>query len=97
MQKVLGLPVRRDVPMLALVSRLVPPKGLDLIVRIADELLQYEDIQLVVLGTGDKVYEDWFRGLAWQLPKKVAIDICFDNTLAIRFMRQPICLLPSAL
>lgn len=82
LQKVLGLPVRRDVPMLALVSRLVPPKGLDLIVRIADELLQYEDIQLVVLGTGDKVYEDWFRGLAWRLPKKVAIDICFDNTLA---------------
>lgn len=82
LQKVLDLPVRRDVPMLALVSRLVPPKGLDLIVRIADELLRHEKVQLVVLGTGDQEYEDWFKGLAWRFPNKTSINICFDDTLA---------------
>ena len=82
LQKAMDLPVRRDVPMLALVSRLVPPKGLDLIVRIADELLRHEDIQLVILGTGDKEYEDWLKGLAWRFPNKTSINICFDNTLA---------------
>jgi len=82
LQKALDLPVRRDVPMLALVTRLVPPKGLDLFVRIADELLQHEDIQIVVLGTGDKEYEDWLKGLAWRFPNKISVNICFDETLA---------------
>ena len=45
--------------MVALVSRLVAAKGLDLIVRMMDEILMHEDIQFVVLGTGDKEYEDW--------------------------------------
>jgi starch synthase len=84
LQRSLGLPESRRVPMLALVSRLVPPKGLDLGMRIFDELLQHEDMQLVVLGTGDKVYEDWFRGLAWRFPTKVSVNICFSNTLAQR-------------
>lgn len=84
LQRALGLPESRRVPMLALVSRLVPPKGLDLGMRIFDELLQHEDMQLVVLGTGDKVYEDWFRGLAWRFPTKVSVNIGFSNMLAQR-------------
>ena len=84
LQRALGLPEDRRVPMLALVSRLVPPKGLDLVTRIFDELLQHEDMQLVVLGTGDKIYEDWFRGLAWRFPTKVSANICFSNQLAQR-------------
>jgi len=74
--------VRRKVPMLAIVSRLVGPKGLDLIIRIMDELLQHEDLQVVILGTGDKEYEDWFKGLAWRFPKKVSANITFSNSLA---------------
>ncbi len=71
LQKSLGLPERRKVPLIAIVSRLVEPKGMDLVVRMMDEILQHEDIQLVVLGTGEKRYEDWFKGLAWRYPKKV--------------------------
>lgn len=97
LQQALGLPVRRDVPMLAIVSRLVPQKGMDLVMRIADELLQHEDIQLVVLGTGDKKYEDWFNGLGWRIPKKTSINICFDNTLAHQiYAAADIFLMPSS-
>ena len=96
LQRQLGLPEGRDIPMIALVSRLVPPKGLDLIVRIMDELLQHEDMQFVVLGTGDKIYEDWFKGLAWRYPKKVSANIRFSNELAQRiYASAEIFLMPS--
>lgn len=96
LQEQLGLRVRRDVPMIALISRLVAPKGLELLVRIMDELLTYEDIQLVVLGTGDKQYEDWFRGLEWRHPTKVSVNILFNNELAHRlYAASDIFLMPS--
>jgi starch synthase len=82
LQQELGLPVHRKVPVLAIVSRLVGTKGLDLIIRIMDEILQHEDVQVVILGTGDKKYEDWFKGLAWRFPKKVSANITFSNSLA---------------
>ncbi len=96
LQEQLGLPVRRDVPMLAIVSRLVTAKGLDLLAHIVDELVQNEDIQLVVLGTGDRNYEDLFRTLAWRYPTKVSANITFDDTLAHRiYAAADIFIMPS--
>ncbi|RGS72249.1 glycogen synthase GlgA [Mitsuokella sp. AF21-1AC] len=96
LQKMLGLPTGRRIPMVAVVSRLVAAKGLDLIVRMMDEILQHEDIQFVVLGTGDKPYEDWFKGLAWRFPKKVSANIRFSNQLAQRiYAAADIFLMPS--
>ena len=96
LQKQLGLPVRRDVPMIAMISRLVAAKGLDLVARIMDEVLRTEDVQLVVLGTGDKEYEDWFKGLAWRFPTKVSANICFNNELAHRiYAASDLFLMPS--
>jgi starch synthase len=96
LQKQLGLPVARNIPMVAIVSRLVPPKGLDLITRVMDELLEHENMQLVVLGTGDKVYEDWFKGLAWRHANKVSANIRFSNELAQRiYASAEIFLMPS--
>ncbi len=96
LQKSLGLPERRNVPLIAIVSRLVEPKGMDLVVRMMDEVLQHEDIQLVVLGTGEKRYEDWFKGLAWRYPKKVSVNIYFSNELAQRiYAGADIFLMPS--
>ena len=57
-----------------MVTRLVEAKGLDLVTRILDELLDYEDVQFVLLGTGDRQYEDWFKGLVWRHPKKVSAN-----------------------
>ena len=96
LQKELGLPVGRRIPMVALVSRLVAAKGMDLIVRMMDEILQHENIQFVLLGTGDKVFEDWFKGLAWRFPTKTSINIRFSNELAQKmYAASDIFLMPS--
>ncbi len=96
LQELLGLPQQRKVPMVSMVTRLVAAKGLDLVVRMMDELLQHEDFQFVLLGTGDKVYEDWFKGLAWRFPQKVSTNIYFSNELAQRiYAASDIFLMPS--
>ncbi|MDO5713298.1 MAG: glycogen synthase GlgA [Tissierellia bacterium] len=77
LQKKMGLP-QKDVPLLSVVSRLVEPKGMDLLLHIGDELLQ-EEIQLVVLGTGEKKYEDRFREMERHYPKKMSAGIYFSE------------------
>lgn len=81
LQQELGLPVREDVPMLAIVSRLVDQKGINLILQAAGELLN-KDIQLVVLGTGDSHYEGIFKDLGYRYSDKVSANILFDDVLA---------------
>ncbi|MGE1063421.1 glycogen synthase GlgA [Megasphaera paucivorans] len=81
LQERLGLPVNRNIPMLAIVSRLIEDKGMDLIMRIMDELMM-EEVQLIILGTGDWPYEEGFRHLAQHNPTKVSANILFDEGLA---------------
>lgn len=81
LQARLGLPVDRNIPMIAMVSRLVADKGLDLLTRIMDELV-LEGIQLVVLGTGDFQYEEALRNLASHNPTRVSINTLFSEELA---------------
>jgi starch synthase len=81
LQEKLGLPTI-DVPLLGIVSRLVGPKGFDLIERIFHELVATEDVQVVVLGTGERKYEDLFRTVAWQYPDRVSAHIYFNDSLA---------------
>ncbi len=96
LQELLGLPRGRKIPMVVMVSRLVAAKGLDLVVRMMDELLMHENFQFVLLGTGDKIYEDWFKGLAWRYPNKVSCNIRFSNELAQRmYASADIFLMPS--
>ncbi len=71
LQQELGLPQRADVPMIGLVSRLTHQKGCDLIINIIEELLQ-KDIQFVVLGTGDYLYEESFKSFQGRYPNKVS-------------------------
>ena len=73
-----GLPVDPEIPMLAIVSRLVDMKGMDLVQHILDELL-LENVQLVVLGTGESRYEDLFKTYQYRYPDKVAARIYFDQ------------------
>lgn len=81
LQERLGLANKPDVPMIALVTRLVQQKGLDLIQHVLGEILAL-DIQLVVLGTGEHAYEQMFRDAARKHPGKVAAQILFDEALA---------------
>lgn len=95
LQQSLGLPVRDDIPMIGIVSRLVDHKGFDLVARVLYEIVA-EDIQLVVLGTGEWLYEDIFRQAAAGYPDKVSANILYDGTLAQRiYAGSDLFLMPS--
>lgn len=68
-------------PVIALISRLVDQKGLDLIEEVKEDLLALP-IQLVVLGTGEKKYEEMFAKLEREHPGRVAAELTFDLDLA---------------
>lgn len=96
LQHDLGLPVKDNVPVISIISRLTNQKGVDLIINIADRLLQ-EDVQLIILGTGDKGYEEHFRGLKYRYNDKVSVNIFFDNNLAHKiYAGSDMFLMPSA-
>jgi starch synthase len=95
LQEQLGLPVREDVPMLAIVTRFVEQKGLDLVRHIFDELIQ-EDVQVVILGTGDEEYEHFFKHAAERFPEKVSTHITFNEGFARRiYAASDMFLMPS--
>ncbi|WP_010496511.1 glycogen synthase GlgA [Paenibacillus elgii] len=81
LQERLGLPVDKDVPLIALVTRLVDQKGLALIDRMIAELMAL-DAQWVVLGTGEPRFEELFRWAAGTFPDKLSAQILFDEALA---------------
>ncbi|CAN1250786.1 Soluble starch synthase 1, chloroplastic/amyloplastic [Linum perenne] len=60
LQKELGLPVRPECPMIGFIGRLDYQKGIDIIRWAIPELLQ-DDVQFVMLGSGDPLFEDWMR------------------------------------
>src|SRR5579883_3285680 len=75
------LPVKPDVPLLAMISRLADSKGFDLIEQIAQPLLA-QGVQLVVLGIGEQQYHELFQSLAARYPEQVAIFLTFNSELA---------------
>ena len=83
LQRELGLTVNREIPVLAMITRLVEAKGLDLVMHIMDELME-EQVQLIVVGTGDEEYANALRELAWRHPGSVSVNILFNEGLARR-------------
>lgn len=81
LQERFGLHINPDIPLVAIISRLVPHKGLALVEAVADELAQC-GIQLAVLGTGYRQFEDLFRTLAFRYPGTVSAQIRFDEPLS---------------
>ncbi|MCQ2481048.1 MAG: glycogen synthase GlgA [Clostridia bacterium] len=82
LQEYFNLPVRADVPVMAIISRLVSHKGFDLVKRIMWELLGSTDMQLIVLGSGDWEYENFFWELKNAFPDKVGLKVGFIPALA---------------
>ena len=83
LQQDLGLEVNDKKFMIGVVSRLTDQKGFDLIAYIMDELCQ-EDIQLVVLGTGEERYENMFRHFDWKYHNKVSAQIYYSEEMSHR-------------
>ena len=96
LQKEVGLPEEPDVPLMVMVTRLAGHKGLDLLCYIARRLMWEENAQLLILGTGEPQYENFFRDLARQLPEQVSAQITFNLGLADRvYAGGDIYLMPS--
>ena len=81
LQAELGLAQDEKKFMIGIVSRLTDQKGLDLISYMMDELCS-DDIQIVVLGTGDDTYENMFRHFDWKYPDKVAAQIYYSEAVS---------------
>ncbi len=95
LQQRLSLGVRDDVPVIGMVSRLVAHKGVDLICSVIDELMQW-DVQIVIVGTGDSVYENRLKATAEKYPDKFSLNLCFDPALASQiYAASDIYLMPS--
>lgn len=80
--KELGVKFDTDKPLIGIVSRLVSQKGIDLIKRVFDEMLEIDDFHFVVLGSGNKEYEEYFIDLEARFPEKVKATIGYSNKLA---------------
>jgi len=81
LQKELGLKADPKAMMIGVVSRLTDQKGFDLIQCVMEEICA-ENIQLVVLGTGEAKYEDMFRHYAAKYPEKVAAIIKYNDAMS---------------
>ena len=81
LQEELNLPKDPKKMMIGIVSRLTDQKGFDLIAHVMDEICE-EDVQIVVLGTGDEKYENMFRHYAWKYPEKVSANIFYSDGLS---------------
>lgn len=94
LQKMLGLPVK-DVPIIAMISRLVSHKGFDLVKTVAEDIL-HEDVQFVLLGTGEASYEEYFRYLGRRYEGKASVNIAFNGDLSRKiYSGADIFLMPS--
>ena len=77
-----GIPnVDAKLPVIGIVSRFAAQKGFDLIAQVMDRLAR-EEMIMVVLGSGDKLYEEMFQRLNKQFPSKIAAKVAFDNAIA---------------
>ena len=95
LQKELGLEVRADVPIVSMVTRLVAQKGLELLECVIHDMMKL-DIQLVVLGTGDKRFEDLFRFAEYYYPGRLKAEIKFSGALASKiYAGSDLFLMPS--
>ncbi len=95
LQERVGLPVREDVPLIGMVSRLASHKGFDLVQHVLERLLG-EDVQMVVLGSGEWTYEGFFREIHQKYPEKFCFCSGFVPELAQKiYAAADLFLMPS--
>lgn len=95
LQAELGLPEDPTIPLIVMITRLTHAKGIDLVLRVFEELMQ-ERVQFVLLGTGDESYERIFANLASRNREKARALIRFDRVLSKQmYASADIFLMPS--
>ncbi len=83
LQEELGLEITDEKPLFGMVTRLTHQKGLDVLIAKLDWLAE-QDVQVVILGTGDPYYESYLQGAAARHPENVRLILAFDGNLAQR-------------
>jgi len=81
LQRRLNLTVREDIPVIGCISRLVAHKGFGMILEVLDQIMA-QDVQLVVLGTGDWNYEQGFIEASHRYPGRLSANILYADALA---------------
>ena len=95
LQQSLGLPQSTDIPMIAFVNRLVEQKGLDLIMHVIPDILSL-DVQVVILGDGEKKYQRFFQSIVKQYPHNFSFNFNFNDSLARKiYAASDMFLMPS--
>ena len=95
LQRMMGLAERKDTPVVAMVSRLVSHKGLDLVCETLDYFME-KDMQLVMLGKGDGKYESFFSWAQAKYPGRVAVHLGYSESLAMQiYAGADLFLMPS--
>jgi starch synthase len=95
LRKVLDLPDRDDVPVVGMVTRMTPQKGVGLLSDALDEIMAL-DVQLAILASGDPALETFFQKAEVRFPDRLRVRLAFDNTLAHQIQAgSDIFLMPS--
>ena len=82
LQEQLGLEQRPEVPVFAMVTRMTEQKGFDLVTCSIDELMSHEDMQFVLLGTGDERFENFMRGAQERYKGRLCAYIGYNEALS---------------
>ncbi len=82
LQEHMGLEVRPDVPIFAMVTRMTAQKGFDLVACVLDDLMSREDMQFMLLGSGEERFENFMRGAEGRYRGKVCSYIGYNEDLA---------------
>jgi len=96
LQREAGLRPDPDAPLVGFIGRLTDQKGLDLMVPVMEWLLRHLGIQIVLLGTGEQRYHDFFLDLARRYPDQAGVFLTFNSRLSHRiYAGADIFLMPS--
>ncbi len=82
LQEQMGLEQRSDVPIFAMVTRMTSQKGFDLVACVLDDLMSREDMQFMLLGSGEERFENFMRGAESRYRGKVCSYIGYNEDLA---------------
>ncbi|MFH1457291.1 MAG: glycogen/starch synthase [Patescibacteria group bacterium] len=78
-QKMFNLPIKKDVPMISMIGRVTEQKGFDLLREISDTIFRF-NLQLIIIGDGDKNYMNNLKDLAKKYPNKFYASFKFINS-----------------